>query len=96
MRIISRLLIAIVLVLIACAGHVVYVMHAPPPVRAEVAGPPPVRHAVWIAGSWHYDGVQYVWTAGRWDAHPRGRVWAPGHWRQTRRGWQWVPGHWVR
>jgi hypothetical protein len=33
-------------------------------------GPAPAGR-VWVAGYWHWDGVDYVWVPGRWEQPPR-------------------------
>jgi hypothetical protein len=46
----------------------------PPPVR-EDRPPPPDPHASWIAGYWHWTGMQYAWIPGHWEAPPSGAFW---------------------
>jgi hypothetical protein len=43
---------------------------APPAPLPETAYAPPAPGMIWIRGSWHYDGNQYVWIPGRWESPP--------------------------
>ncbi len=47
----------------------------PPQPVVEARPPPPAPRAVWIAGYWHWTGMQYAWI--------------PGHWEEARQGTQW-------
>ena len=47
----------------------------PPPPVVEVRPLARDPQAVWIAGYWHWTGMQYTWI--------------PGHWEQPRPGQQW-------
>jgi hypothetical protein len=47
----------------------------PAPVREERPAPPNAE-AIWVAGYWHWTGMQYVWIPGHWEAPPAGAVWA--------------------
>ncbi|MEZ4222700.1 MAG: YXWGXW repeat-containing protein [Polyangiaceae bacterium] len=39
--------------------------------EAETPSVRPHPDAVWVDGSWRWDGVRYVWQPGRWErAHP--------------------------
>jgi len=70
----------------------------PAPVREERPAPPGPQ-AIWVAGYWHWTGMQYAWIPGHWEAPPSGTVWAaprvvqsgdgrylyePGGWRPSR------------
>jgi hypothetical protein len=67
----------------------------PPPVR-EAPPPPPAPQAVWIAGYWHWTGLQYTWIPGHWEFAQAGAAWrAPHYW--VREGvYYYEPGGWVR
>lgn len=39
----------------------------PPPPRAEVQGPKPSLHALWVPGYWRWIPREWVWIAGRWN-----------------------------
>lgn len=58
-----------------------------PPRGVVVSGPPPAPvheerpaapspQAIWVAGYWHWTGMQYAWIPGHWEAPPSGAVWA--------------------
>ena len=47
----------------------------PAPVREE-RSPPPNAQASWVAGYWHWTGMQYAWIPGHWETPPVGTVWA--------------------
>lgn len=42
----------------------------PPAPLPEIAPAAPAPGMIWVAGAWHYDGVQYVWVPGRWESPP--------------------------
>ncbi len=80
----------------------VIVVPDPPADVAEVSGPAPSGHHVWLPGHWRYDFPlrEFIWQAGMWVdkiAYPTnppdperfevvGK--APGH------DWFWAPGYW--
>lgn len=76
----------------------------PPPAMQEQKPPPPNAQAVWIAGYWHWTGMQYTWIPGHWDSAPPGATWnAPayssrdGKYFYESGGWRPAPtGHAVR
>lgn len=70
----------------------------PPPVREEPP-PPPNAQATWVAGYWHWTGMQYAWIPGHWEAPPSGAVWAApkvtnqdGRFVYESGGWRRAPG----
>ncbi len=73
------------------------VVKLPPPAhRVEIPGPPPAANQEWNAGSWTFEGGQFVWTPGHWETPPPGRVWERGHFRQIGNEWHLIPGYWRR
>ena len=55
------------------------VVNGPPPAPiAELQRPAaPSGRAVWVAGYWHWTGMQYAWIPGHWDENaPPGAAWA--------------------
>jgi hypothetical protein len=74
----------------------VEVEQAPPPPRVEVQTPMPFAGAVWIPGTWEWNGRGYYWTAGTWSAPRPGFRWEAHHWVRHGRHWAFRPGHWHR
>jgi len=71
--------------------------NAPPPVRVEVAPPPPAeRGYVWDKGHWRWEHGAYAWVPGHWQAVREGWHWVPAHWVQRGPNWRYVEGHWAR
>jgi hypothetical protein len=69
----------------------------PPPPLIETRPEPAAADAVWIPGSWHWNGAKYLWSAGRWSAARPGWMWSPPQWLHRDDGrWQWMPGLWHR
>jgi hypothetical protein len=58
----------------------------PAPVREERPPPPAKGDVSWIAGYWHWTGMQYAWIPGHWEAPPSGSVWAEPHVTATKDG----------
>jgi hypothetical protein len=92
-------------VLVLCLGCVA--SSTTPPVRAIiVAGPPPAPLveerppptqplAVWIAGYWHWTGIQYAWIPGHWEvAPPSGATWRAPRYVKTEGAYIYEPGIW--
>lgn len=53
------------------------VVSGPPPAPVHEERPPaPNPQAIWVAGYWHWTGMQYAWIPGHWEAPPSGAVWA--------------------
>ena len=70
------------------------VMVAPPPLRIERPGPPPVAGYVWIGGYWNWVGGRHDWVSGRWEAPREGHRWVPHQWVQEGQHWRRSEGHW--
>lgn len=59
--------------------------------------PPPVTTAVWIPGSWQWDGARWIWIAGAYQLRPATTVeWRAPEWRPRGSIFIFVPGGWVR
>jgi hypothetical protein len=66
----------------------------PPPMVEARPAPPPRQTAVWVAGYWHWTGMQYTWIPGHYWEAPPGKQWrAP---RYTLRDGVYIyePGGW--
>jgi hypothetical protein len=60
---------------------------SPPSRGIVVSGPPPAPlaedrplagrpGATWVAGYWHWTGMQYAWIPGHWESAPPGATWS--------------------
>lgn len=70
----------------------------PPPavVREERPPPPPAPQASWIAGYWHWTGIQYAWIPGHWEAAPpMGATWRAPLYVQNNGAYFYEPGGWA-
>lgn len=96
---------AIVCLFAGCAGCVVetgalggVAVSGPPPqpvVEARPAPPPNVR-VVWIAGYWHWSGMQYTWIPGHWENAPPGASWRGPRYSLRDGTYFYEPGGWTR
>ena len=41
-----------------------------PPDLPEIRSAAPAPGMVWVAGTWHWDGTDWVWLPGRWESPP--------------------------
>lgn len=73
-------------------GDPVYV--APPAVRYEYVGLPPVTGYVWVSGYWDWVKDHHVWRPGRWQPPRPGAVWVPHRWERDGSRWRLHDGHW--
>jgi WXXGXW repeat (2 copies) len=78
-----------------------------PPVGVAVSGPPPEpmgearpappdAQAVWIAGYWHWSGMQYTWIPGHWERAPPGASWHAPRYSIREGTYFYEPGGWSR
>lgn len=68
---------------------------APPRVRYERRTRRTERNAVWVAGSWDWQGDNWVWIPGRWVVpESRHARWVRARYVREYGGWRYVPGHW--
>ena len=52
------------------------------------------RNATWVAGYWHWTGIQYAWIPGHWDAPPPGRRVECAAYVQNNGAYFYEPGGW--
>jgi hypothetical protein len=69
----------------------------PPPqaVREVPPPPPPNVQAVWVAGYWHWTGLQYTWIPGHWERAPPGAAWRAPHYSFREGTYFYEPGGWA-
>src|SRR5260370_21559935 len=90
---------------VACVGCVVEASVSAPSNGVAVSGPPPQPmvetrsappnpEAVWIAGYWHWTGMQYTWIPGHWEAAPPGARWRGPHYSPRQGTYFYEPGAW--
>ncbi len=77
-------------------GQAIFAPAQPPRAVLEARPATPGPGYRWIAGSWNWNGSQYVWAAGRWEATPTGATsYSIPRWSRTPRGYQFQPGRWI-
>jgi hypothetical protein len=67
---------------------------APPALRHERIPPRPYRDAVWLAGSWDWQGNGWAWIPGRWERTQRRGSWVKARYVREGDGWRYEPAHW--
>jgi hypothetical protein len=69
----------------------------PPPEPMREARPePPDAQAVWVAGYWHWSGMQYTWIPGHWENAPPGASWRAPRYSLRDGTYFYEPGSWSR
>jgi hypothetical protein len=69
----------------------------PPPQPLQEARPPaPGPQAAWIAGYWHWTGMQYTWIPGHWEEAPAGKRWRAPSYSLRDGTYFYEPGGWGR
>ena len=75
--------------------RVIVVTGPPPAPITEELTPQPQSASVWIAGYWHWTGIQYAWIPGHWEASPRaGAVWQAPRYTKSEGSYLYEPGTW--
>ncbi|MDP9151110.1 MAG: hypothetical protein M3O36_14370 [Myxococcota bacterium] len=68
----------------------------PPAPVVETRPPPPASRAVWIAGYWHWTGMQYAWIPGHWEEARDGVLWRAPRYPLRDGTYFYEPGRWSR
>jgi hypothetical protein len=67
----------------------------PPPEPMREARPaPPNPQAVWVAGYWHWTGMQYTWIPGHWEQAAPGAQWRAPRYSIHDGTYFYEPGSW--
>jgi hypothetical protein len=74
----------------------VVVTGPPPPPMEEQRPPPFAARSVWIAGYWHWSGMQYTWIPGHWEAAAPGARWRAPRYLLRDGVYYYQPGAWGR
>jgi hypothetical protein len=70
---------------------------APPPApMQDPRPPPPSPQAIWVAGYWHWTGMQYTWIPGHWENAPPGARWRAPRYSLRDGTYFYEPGGWTR
>jgi hypothetical protein len=68
----------------------------PPEPMRETRPLPPDAQAVWVAGYWHWSGMQYTWIPGHWENAPPGARWRAPRYSIREGTYFYEPGGWSR
>jgi hypothetical protein len=95
---------AVALLVAFASGCVVEAGSGPPPGVAVSAPPPqpmtetrppsPGPNDVWIAGYWHWTGMQYTWIPGHWEVPRAGARWRAPRYSLHDGTYFYEPGAW--
>jgi hypothetical protein len=77
-------------------GGGVAVSGPPPEPMRETRPQPPDAQAVWVAGYWHWSGMQYTWIPGHWENAPPGASWHAPQYSIREGTYFYEPGSWSR
>ena len=66
----------------------------PPQPRYERRARFPGWGHTWVAGSWDWQGDEWVWIGGRWERPERHVYWVRARYASEYGHWRYVPGHW--
>ena len=67
----------------------------PPPPMVEARPPTPGGRAAWVAGYWHWTGMQYTWIPGHWEEARPGAVWRAPRYSLREGVYFYEPGGWA-
>jgi hypothetical protein len=97
----TAVLLAVSVVSTACVAttetpaRAIIVTSLPPAPLAEERTPQPRPSTVWIAGYWHWTGIQYAWIPGHWEASPHvGASWRAPRYVKVESTYMYEPGSW--
>lgn len=76
-------------------GPGVPVSGPPPAAMEEQRTPPPNPHTVWVAGYWHWTGMQYTWIPGHWEQGHPGQHWKAPSYSMHEGTYFYEPGRWA-
>lgn len=68
----------------------------PPQPVAEAPSRPPAPQAIWVAGYWHWTGMQYTWIPGHWETPPPGSLWHAPRYSLREGTYFYEAGSWTR
>jgi hypothetical protein len=68
----------------------------PPAPMPEPRPQPPDAQAVWVAGYWHWTGMQYAWIPGHWEKAPPGAAWHAPRYSIRDGTYFYEPGGWSK
>lgn len=68
----------------------------PPPEPLEDGRPRPSPEPgmVWVAGYWHWNGLQYAWIPGHYERAPAGAQWRSPQYSTREGSYFYEPGRW--
>jgi hypothetical protein len=79
------------------AAPVGVAVSGPPPAPMRETRPlPPDAQAIWVAGYWHWSGMQYTWIPGHWERAPPGASWHAPRYSIREGTYFYEPGGWSR
>jgi hypothetical protein len=67
----------------------------PPAPMAEIRPLPPAGRMVWVAGYWHWTGMQYTWIPGHWEGERPGAAWRAPRYSLREGVYFYEPGGWA-
>ena len=72
------------------------VVSGPPPAPLAEDHPAiaPAGGAQWVAGYWHWTGMQYAWIPGHWETPPPGSSWSAPRYMAADGAYFYEPGAW--
>jgi hypothetical protein len=68
----------------------------PPEPMHEARSPPLGPSTIWIAGYWHWTGMQYTWIPGHWEEGRPGVRWRAPRYLLRDGVYYYEPGKWFR